>query len=125
MAKEQEFFKTTSAGDESKGGTNNNLYQDKFEKRPSYDEKSDGMGIERPATLKGFEKVPGSLGSEREMYLDRERTRFDELKSKAFGRDIAITNAGIVLDGFGGAFGETGSPVKRGKGEDTEGEQKY
>lgn len=126
MAKEIEFVETTSRGDEGKKSSNNNLYQDKFEKSQSYDEKSNGMGLERPATLKPFEEVAGSLGSEREALLSREMARFDELRSSgAFGRDIKITNAGIVLDSFGGAFGETGSPERRGRGEDTEGEEAY
>lgn len=125
MAKKIEEVETTMRGDESGAGSNNNMYQDKFEKTASYDEKSNGMGLEKPATLKGFEDVAGSLASEREMLLEREVARFNDLKSKAFGRDIPITNAGIVLDSFGGAFGETGSPEKRGRGEDTEGEQAY
>jgi hypothetical protein len=125
MAKEIEEVKTTSNTNETGPGSNNNLYQKGFEKTQSYDEKSDGMGIERPATLKPFEAVPGSLADERESLLNREVNRFNELRSKAFGRNIQITNAGIALDSFGGAFSEQGSPVNRGKGEDTQGAQEY
>lgn len=119
MAKEIEEMKTTSNSNETGPGTNNNLYQKGFEKSQSYDERSDGMGIERPATLKSFEDVPGTLADERESLLNREVARFNDLKSKAFGRNIPITNEGIVLDAFGGGFGE-----QRGTKGDGIGEQK-
>lgn len=125
MAKQISQVETTMRGNESGKGSNNNIYQDKLEKTQSYDEKSSGMGIEKPASLKPFENIAGVHGSDRDMYLGREIARFNELRGKAFGRDIRITNAGIVLDSFGGAFGETGSPVNRGRGEDSEGEQQY
>ena len=48
---------------------------------------------------------PGSEASSQERLFSREVARFNELKSKAFGNPT-ITNAGIPLDSFGGAFEE-------------------
>jgi hypothetical protein len=91
---------------ETKRGTNNNLYQGPAEKSLSNDNVSDGMGIARPAAEKEFERFPGSLQSEQNKLKDREIGRFDELRRVAMGRNIPITNAGIVLNEFGGEYGE-------------------
>lgn len=97
---------TTMSGEESTGGgNNNNLYQTPFERVGSYDEKSNGMGLKMVSDLKPFEQVPGSHGNMRQQYLNREIGRYNELAAKAFGNP-PINNAGIVLDDFGGAFGE-------------------
>jgi hypothetical protein len=108
--------------EEPKEGDTNNDYPSKFNKgKGEAREMSNGMGIEKGGD--GLNDFAGSEAGERDEYLKREVARFDELRSKAFGRDIPITNAGIVLDSFGGAYGETGSPINRGKDEDTKGEQ--
>lgn len=98
-----------NAGSESKGGSNNNLYQGPFEKAVSNDNYPNGMGIARPATLKAnTETFPGSEASEMAKLKEREMARFSELQSKAFGNPT-INNAGVVLDSFGGMFGEGGA----------------
>lgn len=95
---------TTKAGNESDNSSNNNVYQDKFEKVVSNDNYANGMGIARPASLKSFEEVPGSEANEQYMMKMREIDRFNSIK-KAFGNP-EINNAGIVLDLFGGSLGE-------------------
>lgn len=117
MAQDIKQFETTKMGNESAGGSSNNLYQKGFEKSVSNDNVANGMGIARPSTLKSFENVAGSEASEQYMLKEREIARFDELKRKALGNPT-ITNAGIILDSFGGAFGEGR------KGIDTMGESK-
>lgn len=96
---------TTSRGSESTAGSNNNMYQDKFEKDFSGDNMANGMGIAHPSALKPFEQVPGSEASDQYMLKDREIARFNDLSSKAFGNP-QITNAGIPLDSFGGSLSE-------------------
>lgn len=106
MAKVQEQYSTTTKGNESGAGSNNNMFQDNFEKGLSADNIANGMGISHPAALKPMENIPGSEASEQYMLKDREIARFNDLKSKAFGNP-QITNAGIVLDSFGGSLGES------------------
>ena len=87
---------------------NNGAHNTPFETSSSYDEKCDGMGLERPsANAVGFSGA-GSQPEGREARLNREISRFSELKAKAFGNPT-INNAGVVLDSFGGMFGEGGS----------------
>ena len=87
--------------------SNNNAFDTGFEKSTSNDEKSNGMGLERSAAnAEGFQG-DGSQPSGRAARLGREVARYDELASKAFGNPT-INNAGVVLDSFGGAFGEKG-----------------
>lgn len=106
MAKTQTQYQTTEKGSE-KGGSNNNIYQGPFEKEFSGDNLANGMGIAHPAPLKSFENVAGSEASEQMMLKGRELARYNGL-TKAFGNPT-INNGGIVLDTFGGAFGEGGS----------------
>jgi hypothetical protein len=94
------------ADTETKAGSNNNLYQGPFEKALSDDNTPNGMGLARASTLKSFEEFPGAEASEWKKMKDREFIRYNELERKAFGRDIPITNEGIILDEFGGAYGE-------------------
>lgn len=96
-----------SQTNESKAGSNNNLYQGKFEKEFSGDNIPSGMGIAKPANTKDFEDVPGSQQSEQNKLRNREIARYNELASKTF-KVVPITNEGIVLDGFGGKVGEEG-----------------
>lgn len=97
-------------GDESKGGSNNNLFEKKFEKSVSNDNMANGMGLAREAALKPFENVPGVNATEQQKLRDREYARYSSLVSAgAMGQTQTITNAGIVLDTFGGMFGEGGS----------------
>lgn len=107
MAKTQTQYQTTSRGNESAAGSNDNIFQSGFEKSFSGDNIANGMGIARPASLKSFENIPGAEASDQYMLKMREMGRFNALK-KAMGNPT-ITNAGIVLDVFGGAFGEGGS----------------
>lgn len=107
MAKVQEQYSTTTRGNEASGGSNNNMFQSEFEKGFSADNIANGMGIAHPASLKPLENIPGSEASEQYMLKDREIARFNDLKSKAFGNPT-ISNAGIVLDSFGGSLGESG-----------------
>ena len=65
---------------------------------------SDGMGLERGDG--GLNDFPGSEVKSQDALFSREVARFEELRRKAFGRNTPITNAGIVLDSFGGSFGE-------------------
>lgn len=111
MVKETPQYQTTSKGNESKQGSNNNLYQDKFETTFSADNIANGMGIAHPSSLKPFEEVPGSEASEQSMLKMREIGRYDELSRKAFGNPD-INNAGIVLDSFGGSLGENRNSPK-------------
>lgn len=106
MAKTQTQYQTTMKGSEGKG-SNNNVYQGPFEKQFSGDNIANGMGIARPAPLKSFENVPGSEASEQYMMKEREIDRYNGL-TKAFGNPT-INNAGVVLDVYGGQFGEGGS----------------
>jgi hypothetical protein len=96
------------SGSETGSGSNNNLFQGPAEKTVSNDNYPDGFGVARAAALKETEAFPGSEASEWKKLKDREIGRFDELRAKAFGNPT-INNAGIVLDSFGGAFGEGGS----------------
>ena len=84
-------------------GSDNNDYPGAFNKGGS-GEKSNGMGIEKADG--GLNDFPGSLSGQRDEYLKREVARFEDLRSKAFGTDKPITNAGIPLDSFGGSFSE-------------------
>lgn len=93
---------------EGNNQTNNNLYEGPFEKVVSNDAYPNGFGIAKQATLKEFETIPGVNQSEQVKLRGRENARFSELQGKAFGNPT-INNAGIVLDSFGGAFGEGGS----------------
>lgn len=94
-----------SGGSEG-GGSNNNLYQGPVEKSFSGDNIANGFGMAHPSTLKGMETFPGSEASEWAKLKEREWARFNDLKAKAFVKNIPITNEGIVLDGFGGTVGE-------------------
>lgn len=95
---------------EAKGGTDNNLYVGPFEKTVSNDAMANGMGIAHPAGEKQFETFPGSGQSETNKLREREIARYNGLAaSGAMGMKVPITNAGIVLDSFGGAFGEGGT----------------
>lgn len=86
---------------ESGNQSNNNLYQGPMEKSFSGDNIANGFGIARPAGLKNaIETFPGSEASEQSKLKDREIARFNDLSGKAFGLQVPITNAGIVLDGF-------------------------
>ncbi len=105
MAKKQVEYERTSMGNEGKNASNNNLYQKDFERTVSNDNYADGMGIARPNALKSFEDIPGLEQADQVLLKNREIKRFDELERKAFGNPV-ITNAGIVLDEFGGALGE-------------------
>lgn len=107
MSQTQTQYSTTTKGSESGSGSNNNVYQGPFEKSVSNDNYPNGMGIAQAASLKAFENVPGSEASEQYMLKEREMARFNSLK-KAFGNQT-INNAGIVLDTYGGAFGEGGT----------------
>ena len=105
---------------EPREGDSNNEYPGEFNKREGLaGDKSDGMGLERGGD--GLNDFAGSVAGERDEYLKREVRRFEELRSKAFGRTTPITNAGIVLDSFGGSFGEEsgskGGSVGEQKGE--------
>lgn len=98
-----------NSGSENGAGSNDNLYQGPMEKTVSNDNFSDGFGIARPATLKAdTETFPGSEASEQAKLKMREIGRFNELQGKAFGNP-AISNQGVVLDSFGGMFGEGGA----------------
>ncbi len=88
---------------EPKIGDSNNDYPGATNKGEG-SEKADGMGLRRG--VDGLNHFPGSEGQGEEDRLAREVARFEDLRSKAFGRDKAITNAGIPLDGFGGGFSE-------------------
>lgn len=111
MATKVTQYETTTRGSEVGNDSNNNLYQSEFQKTLSNDNYANGMGLARPANLKSFEDVPGSEASDQYMLKNREFARFNDLK-KAFGNPT-INNAGIVLDSFGGAFGEAqSSPSK-------------
>lgn len=107
MSKVQTQYSTTTRGGEGAADNNNNIYNAPMEKSVSNDNYPNGMGISRPAALKAFENVPGSEASEQYMMKQREIARFNSLKP-AMGNPM-ITNAGIVLDTFGGQFGEGGS----------------
>ena len=107
---------------ESGSGSNNNLYQGPFEKSFSGDNIANGMGLARPAALKGMEGFAGSEASEWAKLKEREIARFNDLKAKAFGRSIPITNEGIVLDSFGGMVGEGMSYPKLNEGQQDQGE---
>lgn len=100
-----------SADRESDGQSNNNLYQGPAETGFSGDNIANGFGIGRPATLKNaIETFPGSEASEFAKLKEREIVRFNDLSSKAFGLQVPITNAGIVLDSFASTgYGEGGS----------------
>lgn len=90
-----------SSDSETKGGSNDNLYQGPAEKTFSPDNIPNGMGLARPAALKSaIETFPGSEASEWAKMKDREVARYNDLAGKAFGLTVPITNAGIVLDGF-------------------------
>lgn len=105
-------YETTTMGSESATGNSNNLYNKDMQKTVSNDNYANGMGIAHPSPLKEMENIPGSGASEQFMMKNREIARFNELQSKAFGNPT-INNAGVVLDGFGGAFGEAQtSPTK-------------
>ena len=95
-------------------GDSNGEYVDGFNKSEG-SEKSSGLGLETPA--KGVNDVPGSMPSSQEMLLRREAGRINELKSKAFGRNMTITNAGITLDSFGGSYSEASGEKGGGEGE--------
>lgn len=100
-----------NVGSESGNQSNNNLYQGKAETTVSNDNLANGMGMAHPAALKaGMETFPGSEASEQVKLKDREWDRFNDLKaSGAMGMTAPITNAGIVLNSFGGAYGEGGT----------------
>ena len=88
-------------------GSNDNLYQGATEKAFSGDNIPNGFGMSSPASLKaGMETFPGSEASEWSKLKNREMSRFNDLKAKAFVKNIPITNEGIVLDGYGGAVGQ-------------------
>lgn len=110
MAKQVTEYQRTVRGNENTGGAggnNNNVYQKDFEKTVSNDNYSDGMGIARPSALMSMENIPGLEQSDQYMLKMREVERFNSLKP-AMGNP-AITNKGIVLDSFGGMFGQGGS----------------
>lgn len=99
-----------SQDSESGGMSNNNVYQRPFEKSVSNDNFPNGYGIGQPSTEKEFERIPGVNQSEQDKLRGRERARFASLEaSGALGLSQVITNKGIVLDTFGGAFGEGGT----------------
>lgn len=106
MAKVQTQYTTTTKGSESGNNSNNNVYQGPFQKDFSGDNIANGMGIARPANLKEFENVPGSEASEQYMLKMREMDRFNSLRSSGAMGNPTINNAGVVLDTFGGSFGE-------------------
>lgn len=83
----------------------NNEYQKGFEKGKG-DEGANGFGLET-VDMTGW-TGPGSAPSELQVIRTREKARFAELSSKAFGNP-EINNAGVVLDSFGGMFGEGGA----------------
>lgn len=99
-----------NTGSETASGTNNNLYEGPFEKSVSNDTMANGMGIAQAPQLKSFENIPGVNQSEQNKLKEREIARFNDLSgSGAMSMTVPITNAGIVLGSFGGAFGEGGS----------------
>lgn len=84
----------------------NNDFQAEFQKS-SGDRGANGMGLET-TDMTGW-TGPGSQPSELQKLRSREQARYNDLAGKAFSMTVPITNAGIVLDGFGGAFGEGGA----------------
>lgn len=106
MAKQITEYQTTVRGNEnaSSGGNNNNVYQKDFEKSLSNDNYPNGFGIARPSPLMAMENIPGLEQSEQYMLKMREMDRFNSLKP-AMGNPT-INNAGVVLETYGGQFGE-------------------
>lgn len=100
----------SSQDSDSGGKSNNNVFQRPFEKSVSNDNYPNGYGIGQAATEKEFETIPGVNQSEQDKLRGRERARFASLESSgALGLSQTITNKGIVLDTFGGMFGEGGT----------------
>lgn len=106
MAKQVTEYQTTQRGSEG-SGNNNNKYQSEFQKTASNDNYPNGMGISSPSPLKPMENIPGLEQSDQFMLKQREMARYESLKP-AMGNP-QINNKGVVLDTFGGMFGEGGS----------------
>jgi hypothetical protein len=84
----------------------NNQFQAGFQK--SYgDTGANGMGLEQ-TDMTGW-TGEGSQPSELSKARSREQARYNDLNAKVLGKSVMITNEGIVLDSFGGAFGEGGT----------------
>lgn len=101
MAKQVTEYTTTTM---DTGSNNNGTYPTSFEKAVSNDNYANGMGISMPSALRPFENIPGLEQSDQYMLKQREMARFNSLKP-ALGNPT-INNAGVVLDTFGGTFGE-------------------
>lgn len=101
MAKLVTEFATTTM---DTGSNNNGTYLTSFEKAVSNDNYANGMGIAQPSPLRPYENIPGLEQSEQYQLKMREAARFNSLKP-ALGNPT-INNAGVVLNTFGGAFGE-------------------
>lgn len=85
----------------------NNQFQGATEKG-SGDKGSNGFGMEQ-TDMTGW-TGPGSQPSELEKLRSRESARFADLQSSgAMSLTTPITNSGIVLNGFGGMYGEGGA----------------
>lgn len=72
------------------------------------DKGSNGFGMEQ-VDMTGWTGAGGNP-SELAKLRAREQARFNDLQaSGAMSLTTPVTNSGIVLDGFGGAFGEGGA----------------
>lgn len=80
----------------------NNEFVSAFDKS-SGDKGANGFGLES-VDMTGW-TGEGGTPSELNKLRNREKARFAELSGKAFGNPT-INNAGVVLNSFGGAFGE-------------------